>query len=142
LKLTFSRLPFLMSRLVSEPFASFTCLPVMMLPTARSGAATDVPVSATSSATGCTLGSLSGRASVQIVARLAGVLCLALWLVGVAGVLDQLPASPYDNWLKLLLGLGLLALSALTSRQDLGDDLERDLGRRLAAEVEPDGPMY
>jgi hypothetical protein len=71
-----------------------------------------------------------------------GILCLALWLVGVAGVLDRLPASPTDNWVKLLLGLGLLALSVLTRRQDLGDDLERDLGRRLPAEVEPDRPVH
>lgn len=71
-----------------------------------------------------------------------GILCLALWLVGVAGVLDRLPASPTDNWVKLLLGLGLLALSMLTRRQDLGDDLERDLGRRLPAEVEPDRPVH
>jgi hypothetical protein len=67
-----------------------------------------------------------------------GTLCLALWLVGVAGVLDRLPSSPTDNWVKLVLGLGLLALSALTRRQDLGDDLERDLGRGLPAEVETD----
>ena len=71
-----------------------------------------------------------------------GTLSLALWFVGVAGVLDRLPSSPTDNWVKLLLGLGLLVLSALTRRQDLGDDLERDLGRGLPAEVEPDGPVH
>jgi hypothetical protein len=71
-----------------------------------------------------------------------GTLWLALWLVGVAGVFDRLPSSPTDNWVKLVLGLGLLALSALTRRQDLGDDLERDLGRGLAAEVEPDRSVH
>ena len=60
---------------------------------------------------------------------LGGIACLALWLAGVIGVLDGLPVNAADNWLHLLLGLGLLALLALTSREDLGDDLERDLGR-------------
>ena len=60
---------------------------------------------------------------------LGGIACLVLWLAGVTGVLDGLPVNAADNWLHLLLGLGLLALLALTSREDLGDDLERDLGR-------------
>ena len=58
---------------------------------------------------------------------LGGIACLALWLAGVIGVLDGLPVNAADNWLHLLLGLGLPL--ALTSREDLGDDLERDLGR-------------
>ncbi len=62
-----------------------------------------------------------------------GFVYLALWLVGVIGVLDGLPANPADNWLHLVLGLALFGLLALTSREDLGDDLERDLGRGLAA---------
>jgi hypothetical protein len=88
--------------------------------------------------------SLKGRAPVTLAGFLAGggVLCLALWFVGVAGVLDRVPASPTDNWAKLLLGLGLLGLSALTRREDLGDDLERDLGRGLPTEVEPDGSVH
>ena len=71
-----------------------------------------------------------------------GISCLALWFVGVAGGLDWLPVNPADNLLHLLFGLGLLAASALTSREDLGDDLERDLGRGLTAEVEPDRPVH
>jgi hypothetical protein len=70
--------------------------------------------------------------------RWAGVACLTLWLAGVIGLLDRVRVNAADNWLHLLLGLALLALLALTSREDLGDDLESDLGRRLASEVEPD----
>jgi hypothetical protein len=62
-----------------------------------------------------------------------GFVFLVLWLVGVIGRLDWLPANPADNWLHLVLGLALLGLLALTSREDLGDDLERDLGRGFAA---------
>jgi hypothetical protein len=62
-----------------------------------------------------------------------GFVFLVLWLVGVIGRLDWLPANAADNWLHLVLGLALFALLALTSREDLGDDLERDLGRGLAA---------
>jgi hypothetical protein len=62
-----------------------------------------------------------------------GFVYLTLWLVGVIGRLDGLPANPADNWLHLVLGLALLGLLALTSREDLGDDLERDLGRGLPA---------
>ncbi len=39
-----------------------------------------------------------------------GVASLTLWLGGVVGVLDWLPANAADNWLHLLLGLWLLAL--------------------------------
>jgi uncharacterized protein DUF4383 len=72
----------------------------------------------------------------------AGIAALALWLLGVSGLLDRLPANAADNWLHLLLGLGLLALLALASRQDLGHDLERDLGGGLAAEIEADRPAH
>ena len=72
----------------------------------------------------------------------AGIASLGLWLAGVIGLLDWLPVNPADNWLHLLLGLGLLALLALTSRKDLGDDLERDLRWGLASQVEPDRPAY
>lgn len=60
---------------------------------------------------------------------LGGIALLALWLAGVIGVLDGLPGNAADNWLHLLFGLGLLALLALTSREDLGENLERDLRR-------------
>jgi hypothetical protein len=42
-----------------------------------------------------------------------GFVYLVLWLVGVIGDLGGLPANTADNWLHLLLGLGLLALSNL-----------------------------
>ena len=61
-----------------------------------------------------------------------GFVYLSLWLVGVIGRLDGLPANAADNWLHLVLGLALFGLLALTSRENLGDDLERDLGRGLA----------
>lgn len=72
----------------------------------------------------------------------AGIACLGLWLAGVTGLFDRLRVNAADNWLHLLLGLGLFALLALTGREDLGDDLERDLRWGLASQVEPDRPAY
>ena len=41
-----------------------------------------------------------------------GIASLALWFAGVVGALDWLPVNAADNWLHLLLGLGLLALAS------------------------------
>jgi hypothetical protein len=65
----------------------------------------------------------------RVFLRAGGIACLTLWLAGVIGVLDGLPVNAADNWLHLLFGLALFLVLALTSREDLGDDLERDLGR-------------
>ena len=40
----------------------------------------------------------------------AGIACLGLWLAGVTGLFDRLRVNAADNWLHLLLGLGLFAL--------------------------------
>lgn len=39
-----------------------------------------------------------------------GVVCIALWLLGLVGAADWLPANPADNWLHFALGAGLVAL--------------------------------
>jgi hypothetical protein len=39
-----------------------------------------------------------------------GVVCLALWLLGLVGAADWLPANPADNWLHFALGAGLVGL--------------------------------
>ena len=92
-----------------------------------------------------------------------GIVYLALWVFGAVGVVGWLPANTADNWLHFLVGIGLLGLgfaarprpracrdrlAASASspcpvhRQHLGDDLERDLRGRLAAQVEADRPAH
>lgn len=91
---------------------------------------------------GCGLLLARTPAGARAFLRGGGFVSLGLWFVGVTGALDGLPVNAADNWLHLLAGLGLFALSALTSRKDLGDDLERDLGGRFAAQVEPHRPPH
>ena len=45
-----------------------------------------------------------------------GVVYLALWVLGVVGAGDWIPANTADNWLHFALGLGMLALGFVTSR--------------------------
>ena len=98
-----------------------------------------------------------------------------LWVLGVVGAGDWIPANTADNWLHFALGVGMLALGFVTSArrgshrrdgvagvatgprraalragrrraprpasvrlQHLGEDLECDLGRRHASQVEAD----
>jgi hypothetical protein len=45
-----------------------------------------------------------------------GVVYLALWVLGVVGAGDWIPANTADNWLHFALGVGMLALGFVTSR--------------------------
>ena len=46
-----------------------------------------------------------------------GVIYLLLWIVGLIGGLDWLPADPADNWLHFGLGLAMLAAGFLLGRE-------------------------
>ena len=45
-----------------------------------------------------------------------GVVYLALWVLGVVGGGDWIPANTADNWLHLGLGIGLIALGYVSGR--------------------------
>lgn len=46
-----------------------------------------------------------------------GVAYLAVWLIGLIGGLDWLPVNTADNWLHLVLGVGMIALGFVTGRR-------------------------
>ena len=60
---------------------------------------------------------------------------LALWLLGAFGAGSWLSLDLADNWLHFALAVAVLGLAPLMGGEDLADDLERDLGGRLSAEV-------
>ena len=45
-----------------------------------------------------------------------GVIYLALWLLGILNGADWIPANDADNWLHLVLGVGLLGLGFVSTR--------------------------
>ena len=45
-----------------------------------------------------------------------GVIYLALWILGLIGGADWIPANNADDWLHLLLGLGMIGLGVATTR--------------------------
>lgn len=45
----------------------------------------------------------------------AGIVCLVLWLLGVANAGKWIPVNAADDWLHLALGVGLIALGFATS---------------------------
>ena len=67
--------------------------------------------------------------------RVVALASLALWLLGVAAVGSWLSLDLAENWLHVVLAAVLFALALLVGGEDLADDLERDLGGRLSAEV-------
>ncbi len=46
-----------------------------------------------------------------------GVIYLALWLLGLVGALEWLPANAADHWLHFGLGVGMIGLGVLLSRE-------------------------
>ena len=46
-----------------------------------------------------------------------GIAYLAVWLIGVIGGLDWLPVNAADNWLHIVLGVGMIALGFVTGRE-------------------------
>ncbi|MGN6799322.1 MAG: hypothetical protein ACTHKS_14380 [Gaiellaceae bacterium] len=67
--------------------------------------------------------------------RVIALASLVLWLLGVFAAGAWLSLDRADNWLHFVVAAVLLGLSLLVGGEDLADDLERDLGGRLAAEV-------
>ena len=49
-----------------------------------------------------------------------GVVYLALWVLGVVGAGDWIPANTADNWLHFALGIGLLGLGFAAGRSTVG----------------------
>ena len=47
----------------------------------------------------------------------AGAIYLALFVLGIIGGGDWIPANDADNWLHLLLGAGMIGLGVLTTRE-------------------------
>jgi hypothetical protein len=45
-----------------------------------------------------------------------GVAYLVVWLIGVIGGLDWLPVNAADNWLHIVVGVGMIALGFVTGR--------------------------
>jgi hypothetical protein len=45
-----------------------------------------------------------------------GVVYLALWILGIVNGADWIPANSADNWLHLVLGIGLLGLGFVSTR--------------------------
>ena len=45
-----------------------------------------------------------------------GVAYLGMWLIGVIGGLEWLPVNAADNWLHIVLGVGMIALGFVTGR--------------------------
>ncbi len=45
-----------------------------------------------------------------------GVVYLLLWILGLAGGADWIPANDADDWLHLLLGIGMIGLGIATTR--------------------------
>jgi Domain of unknown function (DUF4383) len=46
-----------------------------------------------------------------------GAIYLALFLLGIVGGADWIPANSADNWLHLLLGIGMIGLGVVTTRE-------------------------
>lgn len=46
-----------------------------------------------------------------------GVIYLALWLLGVVGGADWIPANTADHWLHFALGAGMIGIGYLTGRE-------------------------
>ena len=46
-----------------------------------------------------------------------GILYLALWLLGIVGGGDWIPVNSADNWLHFVVGLGMVALGFVTTRE-------------------------
>jgi hypothetical protein len=67
--------------------------------------------------------------------RALALASLVLWLVGVFAAGAWLSLDTADNWLHFLFAVTLPGLALLVGSEDLADDLERDLGGSLPAEV-------
>jgi hypothetical protein len=61
-----------------------------------------------------------GMARTWATARLfligGGVVYLALWLLGIVGGADWIPANTADNWLHFVLGIGMVVLGFASTR--------------------------
>jgi hypothetical protein len=48
-----------------------------------------------------------------------GVVYLALWILGIVGGADWIPANTADNWLHFVLGVGMVGLGVVSTRGDM-----------------------
>jgi Domain of unknown function (DUF4383) len=48
-----------------------------------------------------------------------GVVYLALWLLGIVGGADWIPANTADNWLHFALGVSMIGLGVVSTRGDM-----------------------
>jgi hypothetical protein len=83
---------------------------------------------------------LVGLAGIALASATAiAIASLGLWLLGVLAAGAWLSLDTAGNWLHFGLAAGLLGLSAglalLVRGEDLADDLERDFGGGLPAEI-------
>jgi hypothetical protein len=78
---------------------------------------------------------VGGAAIVVGRTRALALASLALWLIGVFAAGAWLSLDSAGNWLHFLFAVALLGLPLLVGGEDLAEDLERDLGGRLSAEV-------
>jgi hypothetical protein len=46
-----------------------------------------------------------------------GVVYLALWILGIVGGADWVPTNSADNWLHFVLGIGMVGLGFMTTRE-------------------------
>jgi len=46
-----------------------------------------------------------------------GVVYLALWILGIVGGADWVPTNSADNWLHFVLGIGMVGLGFVTTRE-------------------------
>ena len=46
-----------------------------------------------------------------------GVVYLVLWIIGLVGAADWIPANTADNWLHFVLGVGMIALGVALGRR-------------------------
>jgi hypothetical protein len=46
-----------------------------------------------------------------------GVVYLVLWILGIVGGADWIPTNSADNWLHFVLGIGMVALGFVTTRE-------------------------
>lgn len=52
-----------------------------------------------------------------------GVVYLALWVLGVIGAGDWIPANTADNWLHFVLGIGMIGLGFVAGRSRIGAEV-------------------
>jgi hypothetical protein len=50
-----------------------------------------------------------------------GIIYIALWLLGIVGAADWIPSNTADDWLHLVLGVAMIALGFVTTRETMAE---------------------